>query len=61
MINNNQELTIGELDAVNGGLLELIAQFMQAYQKAIDPLPAPTQNGAPDQFQQMLHSIPPQG
>ena len=63
MIDNNHELTTGELDAVSGGksglmggsgVMGMLNQIMQTIQKTQNP--APTQSG-PDPLQQAINSL----
>ena len=64
MIDNNHELTTGELDAVSGGqsglmggsgVMGMLNQIMQTIQKTQNPAP-PTQSG-PDPLQQAINSL----
>ena len=64
MIDNNHELTIGELDAVTGGEsglmggggpMGLINQIVRMVQKTLNPDP-PTKSG-PDPLQQAINSL----
>ena len=52
MIDNNHELTICELDAVNGGFIrEIISMIKEILDKSPEP---PPQSGPAAQFQQIL-------
>jgi hypothetical protein len=61
MIDNNHELTIGELDAVSGGMLEgLLGKIVNEMQKAGgsgEPGPGGGQNDPAQMFQQILQQL----
>jgi len=62
MIDNNHELTIGELDAVNGGFLrEIVAKIVDFAAEACKSSDGPTssggQNDPAQQFQQILQQL----
>jgi hypothetical protein len=57
MIDNNHELTIGELDAVNGGFLrEIIAKIVETF-KNPEPPSQGGQNDPAQMFQQVLQQL----
>ena len=57
MIDNNHELTIGELDAVNGGFLwEIVAKFVESF-KNPEPPSQGGQNDPAQMFQQILQQL----
>jgi len=67
MIDNNHELTIGELDCVSGSLggmsgvsggnsvMELISTILRNLNNPV--LPAPPENGPNQQFQQLMNGL----
>jgi len=58
MIDNNHELTIGELDAVNGGFLrEIIARIAAETCKNSEPPSQGGQNDPAQMFQQILNQL----
>ena len=57
MIGNNHELTIGELDAVNGGFLrEIVAKIVETF-KSPEPPSQGGQNDPAQMFQQILQQL----
>ena len=56
MIDNNHELTMGELDAVNGGFIREIISAIVEILKSPEP-PSGGQNGPAQQFQQVLQQL----
>ena len=54
MIDNNHELTICELDAVNGGFIREMISAIAAILKSPEP---PSGDPAAQQFQQVLNSL----
>jgi hypothetical protein len=56
MIDNNHELTICELDAVNGGFIREIISAIAEILKSPEP-PSGGQNDPAQQFQQILNSL----
>jgi len=70
MIDNNHELTIGELDAVNGGtggmtgllgnsgvLMEMLGQIKQTIETTLNPTSPPTQDPLVQVFQQAMNGM----
>ena len=57
MIDNNHELTIGELDAVSGGFLrEIISKIVETF-KNPEPPSQGGQNDPAQMFQQILNQL----
>jgi hypothetical protein len=57
MIDNNHELTIGELDAVSGGFLrEIISKIVETF-KSPEPPSQGGQNDPAQMFQQILQQL----
>jgi hypothetical protein len=56
MIDNNHELTIGELDAVNGGFIREIISMIKEIIKMTDP-PSGGPTGPALQFQQIMQQL----
>jgi hypothetical protein len=57
MIDNNHELTIGELDAVNGGFFtQIIAKFVEK-SKSPEPPSQGGQNDPAQMFQQIMQQL----
>ncbi len=62
MIDNNHELTIGELDTVNGGFIrEIISMVKEIQSQSQSQSPEPPSGGQNDplaqMFQQVLNSV----
>ena len=58
MIDDNHELTIGELDAVNGGFIKEIISMVKEIQSQSPEPPSGGQNDPlPQLFQQVLNSV----
>ena len=73
MIDNNYELTIGELDAVTGadgslglggimgegGVMGMLGQIKQTIETTLNPTSPPTQDPAAQAFQQAMNGMRP--
>jgi hypothetical protein len=57
MIDNNHELTIGELDAVNGGSIGEIISMVKEMLKSPEPPSGGQNDPAAQLFQQVLNSV----
>jgi hypothetical protein len=57
MIDNNHELTICELDAVNGGFIREIISMIKEILKSPEPPSGGGQNDPAQQFQQILQQL----
>ena len=57
MIDNNNELTIGELDAVNGGFIREIISTIVEILKSTEPPNSGGQNDPAQMFQQVMQQL----